>query len=116
MQGGEVKNRGHGSLLFLGFVRVHILHHACQEAIYGAGIRQELARHGYDLSPGTLYPLLSDLQRRGYLRRSQKVVQGRLRKYYRCTPAGRAALLEARRKIAQLMEEVMAVPEPAARP
>ncbi len=100
---------------FLGFVRVHILHHACREPIYGAGIREELARHGYDLSPGTLYPLLGDLQRRGYLRRSQKVVEGRLRKYYRCTPAGRTALHEARQKIAELVEEVLeaTVPAPA---
>lgn len=92
---------------FLGFVRVHILHHACQGPIYGAGIRQELLEHGYDLSPGTLYPLLADLQKRGYLRRSQKLVEGRLRKYYRCTPAGRAALEESKLKIAMLVEEVL---------
>ena len=43
--------------ILLAFVRVHILHHAVSERIYGSGMAEELARHGYKLSPGTLYPL-----------------------------------------------------------
>ncbi len=52
---------------FLGFVRIHILHHAALEPIYGVAIMEELRRHGYDLSPGTLYPLLHNLEAAGYL-------------------------------------------------
>ena len=92
---------------FLGFVRIHILHHACQEEIFGAGITRELARHGYRLSPGTLYPLLHQMEKRGFLNRTDKVVSGRLRKYYRCTPAGRKALARARTQISELVHEVM---------
>ncbi|NMC01995.1 MAG: PadR family transcriptional regulator, partial [Chloroflexi bacterium] len=44
--------------LFLGFVKAHILYHAGREAVYGLWLIEELARHGYELSPGTLYPIL----------------------------------------------------------
>ncbi len=54
---------------FLGFIKIHILHHAAQEPIYGLAMIDELRRHGYDLSPGTLYPILHSLERAGYLSR-----------------------------------------------
>lgn len=92
---------------FLGFVRIHILHHACEEPIYGIGIMEELARHGYKLSAGTLYPVLHGLERRGYLKSHDEVVNGKVRKYYRATPAGKAALEEAKDKISELVEEVL---------
>lgn len=37
---------------FLGFIKVHILHHAAEEPIYGLGMIEELGRHGYEISPG----------------------------------------------------------------
>lgn len=92
---------------FLGFVRIHILHHACEEPIFGAGITRELARHGYKLSPGTLYPLLHQMEKRGFLSRRDEVVSGRVRKYYSCTPAGKKALARARTQISELVGEVM---------
>ena len=93
--------------LFLGFVKVHILHHAAREPVYGLWLIHELARHGYDLSPGTLYPMLHSLEREGFLSSERRVVGGRLRRYYAATPAGRAALTEARAKIAELVAEVL---------
>lgn len=92
---------------FLGFVKIHILHHACEEPVYGAQLIVELARHGYDLSPGTLYPILHDLERSGYLAREERLVAGKIRKYYRTTPEGEQALAEARSKIAELVAEVL---------
>ena len=53
--------------LLSGFVRLHILHHAAEQEIYGQWIMEELARHGYRLSPGTLYPMLQAMEGRGYL-------------------------------------------------
>ena len=93
--------------LFLGFVKVHILHHAAREPVYGLWLIEELARHGYQLSPGTLYPTLHSLEREGFLSSERRVVGGRLRRYYTATPAGRAALTEARAKIAELVAEVL---------
>jgi PadR family transcriptional regulator PadR len=92
---------------FLGFIKIHVLHHAAQEPIYGVAMIAELARHGYDLSPGTLYPLLHSLEEQGYLTRTDQVVDGRVRKYYAITDEGRAALQEAKHKIAELVQEVL---------
>jgi PadR family transcriptional regulator len=92
---------------FLGFIKIHVLHHAAHEPIYGVAMIAELARHGYDLSPGTLYPLLHSLEEQGYLAREDRVVDGRVRKYYTITDEGSAALREAKLKIAELVHEVL---------
>lgn len=92
---------------FLGFIKIHVLHHAAHEPIYGVAMIAELARHGYQLSPGTLYPLLHSLEEQGYLVREERVVEGRVRKYYAITQAGSMALQEAKPKIAELVHEVL---------
>ena len=91
---------------FLGFVRIHILHHAAEEGVYGLGMIEELARHGYSLSPGTIYPLLHSMERAGYLHREQRHVNGRPRKYYTLTARGGEVLAEARLKVTELTGEV----------
>lgn len=93
--------------LMLGFVRVHVLHHASTEAIYGSGISAELEHHGYKLSWGTLYPLLHNLTDEGFLDREDQVVNGKVRKYYTITPLGRRALQEARLKALELVNEIV---------
>ena len=92
---------------FLGFIKVHILYHASKEPIFGVEIAEELSRHGYNLSPGTLYPTLHRLEKEGYLERSPKVVGGKIRKYYTITERGLEVLNEARRKIRELVDEVL---------
>lgn len=92
---------------FLGFVRTHILFHAAEAAICGVGITAELARHGYRLSPGTLYPILHALAAAGYLRCVSKVENGRVRKYYTITARGRWALDEAKKRLKELVKEVL---------
>jgi len=101
---------------FLGFVRVHVLHHAAQEPVYGLALIEELRRHGYELSPGTLYPLLHGMEAAGYLAREDRTVGGRVRKYYAITADGRAVLEEARERIAELVQEVLAGQGPASLP
>ncbi len=92
---------------FLGFIKIHILYHASRGPIYGGWIAEELGRHGYQLSPGTLYPTLHRLTREGYLKGSRMVVGGKVRKYYVITEQGLAALMEAKRKIGELVNEVL---------
>lgn len=92
---------------FLGFIKIHILYHAAREPICGVEVLQELQRHGYRLSPGTVYPTLHRLARDGYLAQHRKVVDGKVRKYYVTTEQGLAALEEAKRKIAELVYEVI---------
>jgi PadR family transcriptional regulator len=50
-----------------GFIRLQILHHATQEPLVGFWMIEELRRHGYEMSPGTISPLLHSLQKKGYL-------------------------------------------------
>lgn len=92
---------------FLGFVKIHILYHASKGPVYGAELLEELGRHGYRLSPGTLYPTLHRLAREGYLSPQRKLVAGKVRKYYAITEQGLTALEEARKKITQLVDEVI---------
>jgi DNA-binding PadR family transcriptional regulator len=93
--------------LFLGFIRVHILFHAADGPVYGTALMAELARHGYRIGPGTLYPILHALENAGYLRRETQVVNGRVRKYYRTTPAGRRILTRAQAQLVELANEVL---------
>jgi PadR family transcriptional regulator PadR len=92
---------------FLGFIKIHILYHASKEAIFGAEIAKELKRHGYDVSPGTLYPTLHRLEKEGYLESNSKIVAGKIRKYYRATAKGKRVLEGSRRKIRELIKEVL---------
>jgi len=50
---------------YSGLIRLHVLHHAAREPIFGLGIMEELARHGYRLSAGTMYRILHGLERKG---------------------------------------------------
>jgi PadR family transcriptional regulator, regulatory protein PadR len=92
---------------FLGFIKIHILHHAGEEPVYGLALIGELRRHGYELSPGTLYPVLHQLEKAGYLDRLDRVVNGKVRKYYVLTRRGDRALNDARMKIGELVSEVL---------
>jgi PadR family transcriptional regulator, regulatory protein PadR len=92
--------------LFLGFVKLHILHHAGREPVYGLWLIEELGRHGYRLSPGTLYPILHALQQDQLLTCETRVVEGKARKYYFLTSKGRLALRDGRIKARELMEEI----------
>jgi PadR family transcriptional regulator len=93
--------------LYSGLIRLHVLHHACQEPIFGAGIIEELGRHGYQLSPGTLYPLLHGLEEKGYLRSSEEGGGRQPRRVYRATPKGRKALAGAKVKVRELFSELL---------
>lgn len=89
---------------------MHILHHAAAGGVHGAWLTTELARHGYDISPGTLYPTLHRLEADGLLSSEQRVVAGKARRVYRVTRAGRKALAEDRKALAELAREVLGDP------
>jgi len=93
--------------VFLAFVRVHVLHHAAEGPIFGLEMIEELQRHGYSIGPGTLYPILHNLEHTGYLRSKQETVSGKRRKYYVATAKGKRALVDLRKKIRELVREVL---------
>ena len=92
---------------FLGFIKIHILYHASKEPIFGVEIAEELATHGYDISPGTLYPTLHRLEEEGYLKSSSRVVGGKVRKYYQATAEGKRVLETSSKRIRELVHEVL---------
>jgi len=93
--------------LYSGLIRLHVLHHAVEEPIFGLGMIEELARHGYRISPGTLYPLLHSLEEKGYLRSSEQKNGKSRRKVYRATPRGQRALEAAKNKVRELFQELV---------
>lgn len=110
-----------GEELLAGLVRLHVLHHAAEGELFGQWMIRELRHHGHDISPGTLYPMLHGLERKGYIRSRKVMAEGRRRRVYRITPAGRAALRGAKRKVRELFSELFAgepegrLPAPEAR-
>jgi PadR family transcriptional regulator PadR len=93
--------------LYSGLIRLHILHHAVEVPIFGLEMAEELQRHGYRISAGTLYPLLHRLETKGYLRSSEQRNGKSIRKVYRATPLGRQALKAAKVKVRELFGELI---------
>ena len=94
--------------ILLGFWKVHILHHAAEHPVIGQWVLSELRRHGYDISPGTLYPLLKRLERNGWLRSETAVGDGkRRRRYYHLTNRGAVVLEVLRETVVELHHEVV---------
>jgi len=91
----------------LAFIKLHILYHAAKEEVYGVGLIEELGRHGYKLSPGTLYPTLAKMESLGLLSFETRTVNHKQRKYYRITPPGLAELNKVKAKITELYNEVV---------
>jgi PadR family transcriptional regulator PadR len=92
---------------FLGFIKIHILHHAAEEPVYGLWLIEELERHGYHVGPGTLYPIFHSLEEDGLLRSQRQVVNGKIRKYYRTTPKGSTTLRVAKTRAQELLTEII---------
>ncbi len=95
--------------ILLGFWKVHILHRASCEPIHGQWVLNELRRHGYQISPGTLYPLLHRMVRHGWLKCRTVPAGGgpRARRDYRLTVKGHEALAQVRAQIRELYREVV---------
>ena len=90
-----------------GLIRLHILHHAVEGEFFGNWMLEELREHGYRIGPGTLYPMLHALERKGYLKSRTEGKGGRARRHYRATPKGRAALVVAVAKVQELFNELV---------
>ena len=92
--------------LYAGLIRLHILHHSSEGEVFGLGIIRELRRHGYEIGPGTIYPMLHRMQLRGYLTSRERREGRTIRRSYRATAAGRAALADSKRKVRELFAEL----------
>lgn len=92
---------------FLGFIKIHILHHASKKAICGVWMIKELKRHGYAVGPSTIYPTLHQLEKLGYLKSKKVVIGGKRKIFYEITARGLNALRKSKGKIEELVNEVL---------
>lgn len=93
--------------LHVGFIRLHILYHANKEAICGVELMEELQHHGYEVGPGTIYPILHQMESAGLITGKDEVVNGKRRKNFRVNPAGKKLLAQARSKLRELVSEIL---------
>jgi PadR family transcriptional regulator, regulatory protein PadR len=94
--------------VFLAFWKVHILHHAQGRPIYGQWMLEELGRHGFSLSPGTLYPLLARMEVHGWLKGKREAGASiKARREYVLTKEGARALTRIRQQLEELHREVV---------
>ncbi|SDG92003.1 Transcriptional regulator PadR-like family protein [Alteribacillus persepolensis] len=92
--------------MFLGFIQIHILHHAKEHPVYGAWMLEELQEHGYEISAGTLYPIFHNMEKDGLLEKEERLVDGKIRKYYSATRKGDVILDKARAQAYELFKEI----------
>lgn len=93
--------------LYGGMIRLHVLHHADEGPVFGLGIIEELRHHGYEMSPGTIYPMLHGLEKKGYLISHHERTGRRERRMYEITTQGRKALTDAKAKVKELFGELI---------
>lgn len=89
-----------------GFMQLHILYHAKESPFYGIWMIEELKNHDYEISPGTLYPVLHQMEAGGLLTKVDKNVDGKIRKYYDITTYGIEVLTETKNKAEELFHEM----------
>jgi DNA-binding PadR family transcriptional regulator len=105
MKAPEHNPEGHQDL-YSNLIHLYVLHHACCQPTFGLQIIEEVARLGYKLSPGTMYPLLDALEKKGPLRSKEVRTGGRVRRIYRATPAGRRAYVTAGEHVKRLLDVI----------
>jgi PadR family transcriptional regulator PadR len=93
--------------ILLGFMGIHVLHHASRGEVTGKFMMEELEKHGYKMSPGTIYPLLHKMEEIGLLKSRTEVRNGRRVRLYRATSKGKKLLEEAKKKVRELCSEIL---------
>lgn len=93
------------------FIELHILHHAAVEPLYGMWMIEELGHHGYRVGASHLYPKFHRLQQQGYLKREDRLVDGKVRKYYAATAKGKRYLETRKRIVLELVREAFSAEE-----
>ena len=96
--------------LYTGLMRLHILHEARQQVVCGVWVMEQLRQRGYEISPGTLYPMLHGLEKKGYLHSAKERVGKTMRRIYSITPEGITVLGEAKGKVRDLFGELFEAP------
>ena len=89
-----------------GFVKLYTLWRASRSEVCGVEIMAEMRELGFTLSPGTLYPTLHALLEERDVKMTSRVVDGRVRKFYKATAKGRKEVEEVIERLSVLMRKV----------
>ncbi len=93
--------------IFVSFWKIHILYHAAKAPLLGQWMLNELEQHGYEVSPGTLYPMLHRMEKLGWLSSTtEKPHLAKSKRFFHITDLGKEVLREAQSKLAELKSEV----------
>lgn len=90
--------------------KVFILNQVARRPSYGGRLKKQLAQLGYNISPGSLYPLLHQLERSGLVRSWIKIYKGRVRRHYEITPRSRQQLQRLLAELAIVAAELLTPP------
>jgi PadR family transcriptional regulator PadR len=93
-----------------GILKFFVLHQAAQAPVYGGKLKKQLQDWDYDISPGSLYPLLHALEKALLLKSRVKIFKGRARKYYDITDEGRIVLAEVHEELADVLARILSPP------
>jgi DNA-binding PadR family transcriptional regulator len=89
-----------------GFVKLYSLWRASKNEVCGAQIFDEMRALGFHLSAGTIYPTLHKLLRENDVTATSRIVNGRIRKFYRLTRKGRRELEEVQDRLKAVVRKV----------
>ncbi len=89
-----------------GFVKLYSLWRASKDEVCGTQIFEEMRTLGFNLSAGTIYPTLHKLLRENDVTATSRVLNGRVRKYYRLTRKGRRELEEVQDRLRVVVRKV----------
>jgi DNA-binding PadR family transcriptional regulator len=90
-----------------GMVKLLALHQASLGPIYGGRLSKYFRSLGYEISPGSLYPMLHRLEKANLLQSRIKIFKGRARKYYELTKEGHDCLEAFRQEVSGIVREVI---------
>jgi PadR family transcriptional regulator PadR len=90
-----------------GMLKFFVLHQAAHSPVYGGRLKKQLQDLDYDISPGSLYPLLHALEKAQLLKSRVKIFKGRARKYYDITDQGRAVLADLHVELSNVMARML---------
>ena len=90
-----------------GILKFFVLHQAAQSPVYGGRLKKQLEDWDYDISPGSLYPMLHSLEKARLLKSQVKIYKGRARKYYDITDAGREVLTQVQEELADVLAKML---------
>ncbi len=92
--------------ILLAFWKIHILHHATEGPVVGQWMLKELRHHGYEVSPGTLYPVLHRMEKLGWLYSESETTHPRARQSFYATEKGKAMLALVKKQLQELKTEL----------